>query len=695
MQSGVSRSSIMAVSCFYGLVLVSAAFVFFFSYKALRHPLVRCGIFALLFVWGCVYYFFSPVDRSRIRDVSLEERIRVRAIEAPNRVVAAFFPSRGGYEMIAQQANPLCYFAFHTAVMLFITCLMFSIFGRGIVNKFCVVFSRRNLDVFWDVSEQGLLLAEDIMCSTSSHIVLFRLPVSLRNDEGRLKELTHRIDAMDCLWEISDFQLEGKGWLSRWNLLAGRRHFFLNDSGHSNVAQANRLYEWLIEGSGKTFYVRVESSADQQVYLDWCEIARKRIEPVIVNESEMVADDFADKCTRLQVISQAGITSNRRMRDDFRVLLIGLGRTGSSVLRAIACNGQLLKEGSNTDTGLHIDIIDKCDAVLREYQHDHPGLRNGTESELRLTFACHDAAHCSFEDWLTEHIDQYQQVVLCLPKDEENVRIARLIEKVVKSNRMSRPSIAVKISDADMRNYWKQDFAICFGCWRDLYKWRSVDVTAIDRMAQALNARWAKGYTSFEKVTDEMMVKTWHEASYFDRQSSRASARCEINMLRLLGYEIADSIGCCECVSSADVTREIEAHIDTLARNEHLRWNAFHVMHGISRWDMNEPTIEELPESRRKHNQRVDLCKHAAIVPYDLLPSIDRRLVRALNVPHGLSVPDVAQLSDDSTYLQWNSKACKSAEVLCNQAKDREFCRLIPANAARAGREIVRVKKEV
>jgi len=66
-----------------------------------------------------------------------------------------------------------------------------------------------------------------------------------------------------------------------------------------------------------------------------------------------------------------------------------------------------------------------------------------------------------------------------------------------------------------------------------------------------------------------------------------------------------------------------------------------------------------------------------------------------LNVPHGLSVPDVAQLSDDSTYLQWNSKACKSAEVLCNQAKDREFCRLIPANAARAGREIVRVKQEV
>ena len=147
---GVTMASICAVSCFYILALLLASLAFFGCHRVfIRYPLVKYLAFAVLFIWGCVAYFFHPVDRHRVRNVTMEERIRVRSIESPNRALAAFFPSRGGFESIGEDSSAVHYFAFHASVVFFITCLMFSIFGRGIVNKILAIFAHRRLDVFW------------------------------------------------------------------------------------------------------------------------------------------------------------------------------------------------------------------------------------------------------------------------------------------------------------------------------------------------------------------------------------------------------------------------------------------------------------------------------------------------------------------------------------------------------------------
>ena len=458
---GTTIASFCSVVSFYALVLMSAAFVFFVCHRAfIRYPLVKYVVFVVLFVWGCVAYFFHPVDRHRVRNVTMEERVRVRSIEAPNRVIAAFFPSRGGFEFIGEDSSAVHYFAFHASVVFFITCLMFSIFGRGLVNKVLAISARRRLDVFWGVSEQGLLLAESIMGETHDHEVLFRLPMSLRTDKDLLVATTHRIDDIGCFWELSDYRVDNKNGFSKWNLLIGARHFFMLDSGRENIAQANRLVVALRKNDAgkslKEFYVRINASEDRGIYETWCnsDDVKQKVEPIIVDEPEMVGWDFAQRYSRLKCPSTK-VDGKCRLVTDFKVLLVGLGKTGTAVLNEIICNGQLLKAGNDTKTGLEVYAIDKGQDVIDQFKYLHPGFENGIEDEMKLSLDCMDVFSPQFADWASVHLRDCNQVVVCLPNDIDNIRAAGQIHRVQRIHSLFKSQIAVKIGSAEVNDAWR------------------------------------------------------------------------------------------------------------------------------------------------------------------------------------------------------------------------------------------------
>lgn len=698
-----SPGAVTAVALFYVLVLLLIGFLFFVLYRGSRIPQIRILVFAGLFVWGSTAYFFHPVDRVRVRqNVRQEERVRVRAVEAPNRVLSSFFPSRGGYEQITVD-DPFHYFGYHLLVISFTCWILFAFLGRGFVSRVSTMVAAclpwLKLDVFWDVSEQGLMLAESIMRETCTHQVLFRLPIALLDDKDKLMQITRRIDAINCQWVLTDFDLTDKNWLVKEMAGVGRRHFFLRDSAHENVTRANRLASTLKKvkksetDRGKVFYVRIDPSEDQRVFLDWCEKVREKVEPIVIDESEMVADDFAAKYTRLRVAPDS--VDGCHVKDDFRVLLIGFGYKGWAVLRNIACNGQLLKRGSTTQTGLGVDIVDHDEDAIAGFLYYHPGLINGTENELHVRFLpAQDALRYEFDAWLTEHLRDYDQVVICLPKDEENIRLAERIKKI-KTSLGLKISLVVQILNMDRRDYWTSSDAQCFGALKDLYRWSRIDHAPVDAMAKALHAKWKTKL--YAELTEKTKQEQWRGCKFFDRQSSRASARCEENLLRLLGYEVVDEVAKnLEVVSDEEVRREIEDHLDTLARNEHLRWNAFMVLSGVERWDMENPRLEEIDEKERKLNQRKEYGRHAAIVPYDQLPEVDYRLAKSLNEHHGVPTVPALEMKDDAEYLQrkWVHKKGRFEVEMekCTQAKDREFCSLIVDNVHSAGRQIVRLK---
>ena len=678
---GVTMASICAVSCFYILALLLASLAFFGCHRVfIRYPLVKYLAFAVLFIWGCVAYFFHPVDRHRVRNVTMEERIRVRSIESPNRALAAFFPSRGGFESIGEDSSAVHYFAFHASVVFFITCLMFSIFGRGIVNKILAIFAHRRLDVFWGVSEQGLLLAESIMGETYDHEVLFRLPMSLRADKDLLVATTHRIDDIGCLWELSDYRVDNKKGFSKWNLLIGARHFFMLDSGRENVAQANRLVASFrkkdIGTRQKEFYVRINASEDRGMYETWCnsDDVRQKVEPIIVDEPEMIGWDFAQQYSRLKCPSTK-TDGKCRLVTDFKVLLIGLGKTGTAVLNEIICNGQLLKAGNDTKTGLEVCAIDKSQGVIDQFKHLHPGFENGIEDEMKLSLDCMDVFSSQFADWAIAKLRYCNQVVVCLSSDEDNIKAANLLHRIQRIHFLPPAQIVVKIGSAEVNDAWREDKDVFgrFGMLCKLYKWHNIDASHVIAIAKAKHSKWCCSADENEQAAAD---KKWLAASYAERRSSIASAKSEFNFVELLGYTVDCGGGNQDWDLLKQVKNKSEQCIDTLARNEHLRWNAYHVMLGYQRWDLKCPSVDEV--EKKKANQLDAIYRHADIVPFDKLPAVDYRLMCA-------EAPELANKISPSDFVGDSPKGA--------QHWDREFCRLIPADIMAAGFRICKHEK--
>ena len=675
---GITVASICAVSCFYMVVLLLSALCFFGCHRAFRNPLVKCVAFAVLFVWGCVAYFFHPVDRHRVRDVTMEERIRVRSIESPNRVVAAFFPSRGGFELIGESSSAVHYFAFHTAVVFFITCLMFSFFGRGIVNKALAIFARRRLDVFWGVSKQALLLAESIMKETHDHEVLFRLPMSLRGDKDKLLEVTHSIEDIGCFWELSDFRIDNKNGFAKWCLLIGVRHFFMLGSGHENVAQANKIARASgehVQRKPKECYLRISTAEDRRIYEKWCndENAKKTIEPIIIDESEMVAWDFAQKYSRLKCPTTK-IDGKCGLLTDFNVLLIGLGKTGTAVLNEIVCNGQLLKSGSRSATGLAVRAIDRDkDAILR-FEHSHPGFKYGIEDEIVFSMDCMDVFSSRFDDWISANIGKYDQVVLCLPSDTDNISVAERIRTIQRTCGLPQNQIVVKVSNANVSDTWKASDCGRFGNLRSLYQWQKIDASHVTIIAKAKHSKWKHAASEKDQASAD---EKWRNAPYANRRSSRASAKGEFNFITLLGYAIDFNGGKQNESVLKNVQDKINTCLDILARNEHLRWNAYHVMLGYQRWDLEHPSIHAIKPI--KANQLESLNRHADIVLYDALPEVDYRIKCAEN-PTSKDSYAPSDFVDDAPG--------------CAQSYDRDFCRTIPSDILAAGFKIVEKKNQ-
>ena len=676
--NGITVASICAVSCFYMVVLLLSALCFFGCHRAFRNPLVKCVAFAVLFVWGCVAYFFHPVDRHRVRDVTMEERIRVRSIESPNRVVAAFFPSRGGFELIGESSSAVHYFAFHTAVVFFITCLMFSFFGRGIVNKALAIFARRRLDVFWGVSKQALLLAESIMKETHDHEVLFRLPMSLRGDKDKLLEVTHSIEDIGCFWELSDFRIDNKNGFAKWCLLIGVRHFFMLGSGHENVAQANKIARASgehVQRKPKECYLRISTAEDRRIYEKWCndENVKKTIEPIIIDESEMVAWDFAQKYSRLKCPTTK-IDGKCGLLTDFNVLLIGLGKTGTAVLNEIVCNGQLLKSGSRSATGLAVRAIDRDkDAILR-FEHSHPGFKYGIEDEIVFSMDCMDVFSSRFDDWISANIGKYDQVVLCLPSDTDNISVAERIRTIQRTCGLPQNQIVVKVSNANVSDTWKASDCGRFGNLRSLYQWQKIDASHVTIIAKAKHSKWKHAASEKDQASAD---EKWRNAPYANRRSSRASAKGEFNFITLLGYAIDFNGGKQNESVLKNVQDKINTCLDILARNEHLRWNAYHVMLGYQRWDLEHPSIHAIKPI--KANQLESLNRHADIVLYDALPEVDYRIKCAEN-PTSKDSYAPSDFVDDAPG--------------CAQSYDRDFCRTIPSDILAAGFKIVEKKNQ-
>lgn len=260
---------------FYLFVLWNGGWFFYLLAPLVRRRILNAILFMVLFVCGCALYYFLPVDDSVIKDADKIVQYKVeRQIEAPNRTVAAFFPSRGGFETVARgsgkefpkgknkgkgghkgkngnkgnNATPrMLYFVFHTFVLFYVALITFAIFGRGVVNRVRKWIIRwKRLNVFWGRSDVGLLLARSLLQTTERDQVFFMLQ-QRSGDGDEWRTLTRDIDDMDGMWAFTYDSNAVETDVSKDTLsqAKGRRHFFMDESWHVNVSMADRIVKLL------------------------------------------------------------------------------------------------------------------------------------------------------------------------------------------------------------------------------------------------------------------------------------------------------------------------------------------------------------------------------------------------------------------------------------------------------------------
>ena len=500
-----------------------------------------------------------------------------------------------------------------------------------------VLLSRNSsLHVFWTMTEQGLMLAQDVVRTDSAAKVEFRFFKEADMDLFKRKRLELLAESVDATWRFVDY---GNLKISD---AEGANHYFFGRDGESNLRFAQRLADVAknISAREKTFYVQVEQSRDEEDALKWAEelCGRGVVNPVIMNESELVARQFAVDFSPLRHdgvkidYETARIASGR-----CRTLLIGYDSIGKKIAEYLFASSKFTGE-SNAVVTFPITVVDKDAARFAQLE-----LLGENVSDV-ITHFVMKLGSDAFEKWMVEHKDSFDRIVVNLPDDVACLRSAMYVRKLV--GERSAAQMYVRVSDATVLAQAEAgvDF-IPFGMVKSLYTRELVLNSHMDKLAKLVHATWSGIDWRAEPSAEDWrrIDRCWASADLYSRLSSLASALGAMNMLLLMGYECLssdesiakDDVVCSinrEWASRNNVPRSV---VEVLARNEHLRWCQYMLWSGFRTWNLHEPASLHDNEVREwiKANKSGKLpCHrlHAALVEYDRLPWLDSEMAKAL-----------------------------------------------------------------
>ena len=511
----------------------------------------------------------------------------------------------------------------------------------------------------------------------------------------------------------------------------------MDESGHVNVSRADRLVtvlrthrlgrgvrgfcsavragvlRWWLRGCPKPFfYVRVESSVDELTFQRWASGVRDVVTPVLIRESQLIAKDFIQRYPLLKA-PRITIDANKAVvaKGEFKILILGFGAVGQDILNEIVCNGQFLNAEGKV-TPFSVDVVERDPNVVDEYCIRRPLVCKEYNIQFVKGVRVEDE---TFDKWFKGKLDKgksavYNRIIVCLNGDDNTLAIANKVVEFARRQGVRIPPNVVfaRVTDPARNRYVKifslfdrgapqeqERIITLFGNLSDIYSFNRIDVEVVDTMAKVLNSR--HGDFGRELSDSKQMEKDWENASFFDQLSSRAAAEGQRNLLllRKLDYQESVDVDLFREVSYGDVDAPMadesfkskDSVLRTLSIDEHLRWNAFHLMMGYRPWNILDRESDQDPDARNdipeprpkkiKANQLATIGKHADIVDFDRLPDVDIQLKKWET---GKSLEELNMERKDFEGLTPNSA----------QAWDIAFCQIIGKVAKAAKRRIVK-----
>lgn len=641
--------------------------------KIVKDKMLLLIMFVLLVAFGIWVYS----DATELKSAHWSHRL----LFPVNSTLATLFPSRGDYD-IFDGSNPnyrhiTMFLLFHTLAYFYFAWLGFSLFGRKLLSRLSIKFiPRENKNLIWGYSDGAFELAKDMINSTDDAEPIFILDDEIEFDsenenmifdklsnEGIIAFST-RYDNLSTRPE--DFQtslFSRRQWTRLFTVgkcFTGYRHYFITENQDFNVKMALKVLTQLSLNvknlTGKVhIFVRTEQddidsffqskfNADKEGEL------RKFVEVHIFNQSDITARQFVKDYPVLSLRNVYNTTTGRRWLDidydtltvngEVKILLLGLGWTGFELLRKLVCDAQYLDSGK-----LNIVVVDE------NYEDQHGRYQYIVEEAgkfgVNITINPQGIDKVNsrlFYEWLglddpmdgVKNILSFSRIIVAIGNDELNVNTALQLtnfryhylsaREAIDASLMPEPIFA-HVRDKEKYEYYddpQRPVIRIFGGLKTIYNVSNLVDEKMDDIAKLVNHVYCNSgedfFTEDEILTDNKKVESnWTECSIFNQNSSRAVAMNIRNVLTLTGGD------------PQDFASKVNKHLERLGELEHKRWNAFHYMHGIGTWRMEEVQPIQFPQdtkpkARGKLMFNNSLVRHICLVHNDELDAATQRV---------------------------------------------------------------------
>lgn len=329
-------------------------------------------------------------------------------------------------------------------------------------------------------------------------------------------------------------------------------------------------------------------------------------------------------------------TREAMVHSDFTLFLAGFGRMGVEVLRKALYNGQFYG-------GQFRAIV--TDSAMGNREGIFNNRYSAIKSNYAIQFVQADPGSSAFYELILENIHAINYIAVCLENDRLSMETALEIQRLLRRKNVQRPvTIAVQITEsAELSHY--QELALLpdirfFGRIKDIFTESIIINESMDRMARAMNAL-------FNRIYHVDPVDNWFELDEFTKESNRSAAMNIRTKLRLLGLDMAEVDKCGkEPVRLEDYLQG--KRLENLAKQEHLRWNAFHFASGWTTWELSE--TDGAKKAKDPANKR-----HACLVPWEKLAEVTRRFnqVPSFEELDFMQVRNIPQILAASGYVAY------------------------------------------
>ena len=554
-----------------------------------------------------------------------------------------------------------CYILYHSLAYLAFGIMTMSLWGRRLVNYIKSVMTLdKNKFVFWgqELDERCLLLGQDIYkkhLHSEVIISLFDDRISNFIDEYRLYDALNKKDLILRIYDTDNFP---------FNSLFAPTHFFITNDETWNVKGCIKLLKERKECGIKNkvdIYIRLSEGEKCILYEDFLnslqfvpENEKPFINIHVFNESDIIARDFVYKYPTLQSPTfKTNInhdTAKIRNETKINILILGFGWQGKQLLTHIVESSQFIKEEQpQFESPIYVDILDKNEKMFDQYK----ALRLDACKKYHLKFKKCDVMSSRFIDWMSVWIQNYDRIIISLGEDSMNLEICSLIQKLQRINGckehleifVKQNHLLSSSTNEELGRTSQSNIPIYFGMISSVYTNDIILQENIDTIAKYLNLAYdcQKNNKDFaiEMKNWDSVNKKWISLPLVEQHSNRSQAEGIRNILLLLGYDIKFTLASkneeCQKIMYSQIERKMRENKDdlllTLAKSEHLRWSAFELMQGIKPWIINETTtVKEAAENNFMANQVKKHFRHAALVEFEQLSTVDQKLEKLKDI---------------------------------------------------------------